>query len=68
MGEIINICEKLKDRRRSATMNQPLSAEILFFTGVRYQKYADMAEMAVWVDPVDGTGPHNSGRKRRRRA
>ena len=66
MGEIVHLSERARERRSPAIfMGQ---AEILFFTGVRYQKYTEVAEMAVWADPRDGADPGTSPRKRKRRA
>lgn len=67
MGELVHLRDFSKDRRNESGQPSLRGAEILFFTGVRYQKFTDMAEMAVWTDPQDGAGPGNS-RKRKRRA
>ena len=67
MGEVVNLRDFSRVRPGDIVVQPGRAAEILFFTGVRYQKHADMAEMAVWTDPQDGAGPGTS-RKRKRRA
>ena len=67
MGELVNLRDFSTERRGDSSLSAERGAEILFFTGVRYEKFTDMAEMAVWTDPKDESGPGNS-RKRKRRA
>ena len=66
MVEIIYLSTRARARRSPVIFTG--QAEILFFTGVRYQKYAEITEMAVWADPRDGARPTSNSRKRKRRA
>ena len=63
MGEIFELRNFLKERRREPSDPQPKVAEILFFTGVRYQKHSDASEMAIWAGPKGGPGTSRRKRK-----
>lgn len=67
MGELVHLTKRNLAPRHDVAASEPLTAQILFFTGVRYHKYNDEAETAALAGPKDGAGPgHNkSGRKRR---
>ena len=67
MGVIINFAENAAARRRELPKIKSGNAEILFFTGVRYQKYVEVAPMLVLAEPRDDA-PTGNSRKRKRRA
>ncbi len=68
MGELLYLSKKFSGRRHEALASPTQNAQILFFTGVRYQKYTDFAEAAVLPAPKDKAGPGHSKTGRKRRA
>ena len=67
MGEVLYLSKKFSGRRPDTANGDIVSAQILFFTGVRYQKYVEFAD-AFPVSPQGGEGPGHSKTKRKRRA
>ena len=68
MADIIHLSLKAGLRRRELGSASQTSAQILFFTGVRYHKHPEpLPEAADAGDRHDDAGP-SSGRRRRRRA
>lgn len=70
MGEIIDFRKTARDFGRKANAVNMAGAQILFFTGVRYQRHADDQISALALGPHDdnGQGSGQNSRKRKRRA
>lgn len=70
MGEIIDFRKTARDFWRKANELNGAGAQILFFTGVRYQRHEDGQNSTLALGPHDdnGQGAGQNARKRKRRA
>ena len=71
MGNVVAFRPRGENARRRPALAPGASAEILFFTGVRYERHVDVSDASQTARPRDGSGspggtPAGAGAGKRR--